>query len=55
MSEKVVMKCTICGQIVGIRKANSYGCFPVQHNKYYGPDMCHGFYVEGFKVKDNGK
>ena len=51
---KEMMKCNICGQIVGIRKGNPYGAFPVKHRREGRVDNCHGFYVEGFRVKENG-
>lgn len=53
MKEDELMVCNICGQKVAIRKDNGYGCFPVQHKRANHIDNCHGFFEEGFKVKDS--
>jgi hypothetical protein len=46
------MYCNICNQIVKIRKQSSMGAFPVQHERYYGGDFCHGFFVASNKFPE---
>ena len=54
MAEKMV--CNICKQVVEIRKISGFGNpLPVRHESPDTPNACHGFYVSGQKVEDNGE
>ena len=49
------MVCNICKQVVEIRKISGFGNpLPVRHMSPDSPNACHGFYVSGQKVEDNG-
>jgi len=52
MSSQQKMKCNICGKIVGIRKSSNSFIFPVYHFNSQSKQPCHGFYEEGFIVKE---
>jgi hypothetical protein len=50
-----MMICNICKQEVKIRKMTGFGNpLPVAHKRPDSVEPCHGFYVSGQKVKDNG-